>query len=367
MIQYLLNKITMSKRIYGDPRRLHLDMFPDLNIQTSEERARQEDQYTSTELNKPTKGTVQNLVYLGKNESHHIFDGGFKDYVRIENRPSESKYLVNTQIGDSVDVFITDVQETNYFIKGSLVDLYETKARKSLTELDEGSPVIGRVKELTPAGYSVEIDYEGVTLSGFMPNTLAGINKLSNPESIVGETFEVMIETFSREEGTYIVSRKKYLQSLIPEAIKQLEFGKVYEGFVTGTTDYGAFVEFNDCLTGMIHKANVREDWQERISEIKPGMEIEFYVKEIVKERIILTQILRETLWDTIKNGQVLNGRVRDTKQFGVLISLDEETMGLIHTSELEKLNRKFESGQDVRVKVLAVDRQNRKIFLTAA
>ena len=357
----------MSKRIYGDPRRLHLDMFPDLNIQTSEERARQEDQYTSTELNKPTKGTVQNLVYLGKNESHHIFDGGFKDYVRIENRPSESKYLVNTQIGDSVDVFITDVQETNYFIKGSLVDLYETKARKSLTELDEGSPVIGRVKELTPAGYSVEIDYEGVTLSGFMPNTLAGINKLSNPESIVGETFEVMIETFSREEGTYIVSRKKYLQSLIPEAIKQLEFGKVYEGFVTGTTDYGAFVEFNDCLTGMIHKANVREDWQERISEIKPGMEIEFYVKEIVKERIILTQILRETLWDTIKNGQVLNGRVRDTKQFGVLISLDEETMGLIHTSELEKLNRKFESGQDVRVKVLAVDRQNRKIFLTAA
>jgi hypothetical protein len=142
-----------------------------------------------------------------------------------------------------------------------LVDLYETKARKSLTELDEGSPVIGRVKELTPAGYSVEIDYEGVTLSGFMPNTLAGINKLSNPESIVGETFEVMIETFSREEGTYIVSRKKYLQSLIPEAIKQLEFGKVYEGFVTGTTDYGAFVEFNDCLTGMIHKSNINPEF----------------------------------------------------------------------------------------------------------
>jgi len=366
MIQYLLNKITMSKRIYGDPRRLHLDMFPDLNIQTSEERARQEDQYTSTELNKPTKGTVQNLVYLGKNESHHVFDGGFKDYVRIENRPSESKYLVNTQIGDSVDVLITDVQETNYFIKGSLVDLYETKARKSLTELDEGSPVIGRVKELTPAGYSVEIDYEGVTLSGFMPNTLAGINKLSNPESIVGETFEVMIETFSREEGTYIVSRKKYLQSLIPEAIKQLEFGKVYEGFVTGTTDYGAFVEFNDCLTGMIHKSNINPEFADKLKQIPPGTQIVFYIKEIIKDsKIILTQIIRETLWDTIRIGQVFDSKVREVKTFGALVVLDEETNGLVHTSELEKSNRKVNQNDTVKVKVLSVDRGNRKIFLS--
>jgi ribosomal protein S1 len=76
---------------------------------------------------------------------------------------------------------------------------------------------------------------------------------------------------------------------------------------------------------------------------------------------------LRETLWDTIKNGQVIDGVVKETKQFGVLVSLDEETMGLIHTSEVEKINKKFVSGQDLKVKVLAVDRQNRKIFLTVA
>ena len=80
-----------------------------------------------------------------------------------------------------------------------------------------------------------------------------------------------------------------------------------------------------------------------------------------------MTQILRETLWDNIKNGQILDGRVRDVKQFGVLVSLDEETMGLIHTSELEKLGKKFVAGQELKVKVLAVDRQNRKIFLTVA
>jgi ribosomal protein S1 len=115
----------------------------------------------------------------------------------------------------------------------------------------------------------------------------------------------------------------------------------------------------------MIHKANVHPDWQHRLSDIKPGFEIEFYIKEIVKEKIILTQILRETLWDNIKNGQVLQGVVKDVKQFGTLVNLDDETVGLIHTSEMEKLKTRFQSGQDIKVKVLSVDRASRKIFLT--
>jgi ribosomal protein S1 len=94
----------------------------------------------------------------------------------------------------------------------------------------------------------------------------------------------------------------------------------------------------------MIHKANVVEEWQNRISEIKPGQEIEFYIKEIIKNKIILTQVLRETLWDTIKNGQVIEGRVKDVKQFGALIILDNETIGLIHTSEMDRLGKKFVS-----------------------
>ena len=85
----------------------------------------------------------------------------------------------------------------------------------------------------------------------------------------------------------------------------------------------------------------------------------------MIKDKIILTQILRETLWDNIKNGQVLDGVVRDTKQFGTLINLDSETVGLIHTSEMEKLGKKFTSGQQLKVKVLSVDRMSRKIFLT--
>ena len=95
---------------------------------------------------------------------------------------------------------------------------------------------------MNPAGYDIEIVHDGITLPGFMPNTLAGINKLHDPNSIVGETFNVMIESYAQQEGTYIVSRRKYLQTLIPDAIKQLEYGKIYSGHVTGTTPFGASV-----------------------------------------------------------------------------------------------------------------------------
>jgi ribosomal protein S1 len=334
----------------------------------TKEYSEQEKLYDAYFMATPSKNTIVSGEYIGIQSSQHCFDvKGFKDWVRIDNKPAENKYLKNTKVGEKIDLLISSIDDNeNFLIHGTICGIYETAAHQSLKALDNDVVIIGRIKSSNPAGYDVEIIHDGITLAGFMPNTLAGINKLYDPDSIVGQQLELMIESFSKEEGTYIVSRRKYLNSLIPSAIKSLDSEVVYTGRVTGTTPFGVFVEFNDCLTGMIHKANVREDWQDRISDIKPGMEIEFFVKEIVKERIILTQILRETLWDNIKNGQILDGVVKDTKQFGVLVSLDEETMGLIHTSEVEKIGKKFESGQEVKVKVLAVDRQNRKIFLTS-
>jgi small subunit ribosomal protein S1 len=324
--------------------------------------------YANVSLIIPEAGNVIRAKYEGLMAEQFIFSfDGFKDDIRVENKQSESKYLKNCEVGDQVEVLITSVKNDHFFIKGSIASLYETMAHENLKSLEEGESVTVYVKSINPAGYDVDVMNGGVTLPGFMPNTLAGINKLYNPNSIVGDTFQVMIESYSEHEGTYIVSRRKYLQMLIPDTIKELEFNHLYSGNVTGTTPFGIFVEFNDCLTGMIHKANVTEEWQNKISEIKPGQAIEFYVKEIIKDKIILTQVLRETLWDTIYNGQVLKGRVKDVKQFGTLVILDDETVGLIHTSEMEKISKRFIQGQEIKVRVLSIDRNSRKIFLTLA
>ena len=330
--------------------------------------------YDTMVINVPKEGEIYTLVYVGMNKESLMFEGGFKDYVRVDNKPHELKYFKSLNVGDEVDLLIYKVNNKNYLIEGSIAQLYESRAHDTIKALKEEDSIIAFVKELTPAGYNVELQYDTIILPGFMPNTLAGINKLSVPESIVGQSLPVMIESFSRDEGTYIVSRRKYLQSLIPEAIKELKTKTVYTGNVTGTSDFGIFVEFAPheggevCLTGMIHKTNVDPDWQDRIKQIQPGYEIQFYVKEIIKDsKIILTQILRESLWDTIKIGQTLIGVVKDNKQFGTLLWLDEskETIGLLHNSELEKVGKSYTLNQSVKVKVIAIERMNRKIYLS--
>jgi ribosomal protein S1 len=340
--------------------------FKNKNRKKTKEREELEKMYRLDSIQMPTKGEVVKAEYMGMVAGQYIFTvDGFKDDVRVDDKLNEGKYLKNTAVGEFIDVLITDVNHDSFYIRGSIASLYESRAHSNLKSLKEGESIMATVKSINPAGYDVDVIHGGVTLPGFMPNTLAGINKLYDQNSIIGHTFNVMIESYAEQEGTYIVSRRKYLQTLIPAAIKELDYSQVYKGHVTGTTPFGVFVEFNECLTGMIHKANVNPEWQNKLSEIKPGFEIDFYVKEIIKDKIILTQILRETLWDNIKNGQIIDGVVKDVKQFGTLVNLDEETVGLIHTSEMEKIKRNFSAGQELKVKVLSVDRMSRKIFLT--
>ena len=375
----------MSKKtvIYTEQRMKYYDGTPtvdfdfDTTIKSDEEfinqKALLESLYST--VNVPKEGDIYTLTYVGMNSESLMFEGGFKDYVRVDNKPGELKYFKTLTVGDEIDLLVFKVNNKNFLIEGSISQLYESRAHDTIKSLREEDSIMALIKELTPAGFNVELQYETIILPGFMPNTLAGINKLTNPDTMVGQTLSVMIESFSREEGTYIVSRRKYLQSLIPEAIKELKTNTVYTGNVTGTTDFGVFVEFShiagepSVLTGMIHKTNIDPEWADKIKTIQPGYEIQFYVKEIIKDsKIILTQILRESLWDTIKIGQTLTGKVKETKQFGTLIFLDDETIGLIHNSEMEKGGKtSYNAGASVKVKVIAIERMSRKIYLSIA
>lgn len=321
--------------------------------------------YKSPEIGDILQGKV-----LGEDPKHVIIDVGFKDYIYIEKKGHELQSLVHLQLkkDQELDVMVTAIDEDNFELKGSVSAILQQKARELLDEgLDEDRIFMGFVREFSPAGYFVELDVDGVTSEVFMPKTLAGINKLPNPESIVGQTFEVMIEN-KTQEG-FIVSRKKFLRTLIKDKVAELEYGRLYKGNVTGTTSFGVFVEFNECLTGMIHKANIDHETT-NMNGLHAGSEIQFYCKEIIKDKnkndkIILTQILKETLWDVIKVGDKLDGTVKDNKEFGTLIQLDESTVGLIHISEVEKHGKSYEYGDEVNVKVISVQRAERKIFLT--
>lgn len=328
----------------------------------------QAEMYRNYEMRTPVPGKTIEAVLIGESEDDFLFDANCKDYIRVSKNTTEFAFLEGHKYGDMFEIAIMSVYNHPFWIKGSIAALYEAQVHEELKSLDPEQYIDSYVKEMTPAGYNMTITHNHITLDAFMPHTLAGINKLHDDarKLLVGKSLKVMIESYAGDKGTYIVSRRKYLKSLKPKEIKKLNSEDVYTGHVTGTTPFGVFVEFNECLTGMIHKSNIHPDWQDKIQSIDAGTEIDFYVKEIIKDsKIILTQIQKDSLWDDISVGDLIEGDVRDHKNFGVLVNLDDETVGLIHTSEKEKVsNVSYDKGSKIWVKVLAVDRMNRKIFL---
>lgn len=326
----------------------------------------------------PKAGTIIQATYVGSTEKEYLFDIGYKDYIRVERKGDEVRSIQNLETGSAVNVMILQIKDRPvYTIKGSVAALAEQEAKVSMNDkMRNDISVTAKVKEMNPAGYMLEVVEKNATLLGFMPNTLAGANRITDPSSIVGQSMEVMIESYSNEKGTYILSRKKYLESLTKEAIEELEIGQIetpYVGRITGSTNFGVFVEFNGCLTGMIYEANFNKEALETagiksFQDIPAGTSIEFYVKEILKNnRIILTQTFNPSLWDTIKVNDELEGTIRFTKSFGTLVKLDGETQGLIPSSVTEKIKTELKNGDVVKVKVTSIKKNERKINLTLA
>lgn len=316
----------------------------------------------------PKPGHVYDAIYVGEDPTHFLLDAKFKDLVRIPKNTEESNFFIQSEIGDLMRVVVMKItDDKHYSIDGSVSRIYREEAFQMLGEMEDDYYIKVKVDKLTGAGYNCTINVNRCEIKSFLPQILAGVNKIHDDEKedLVGEELEMCVESFSEEKGTWIVSRRKYLKQLIPAYMDNLDKETDYTGTVTGTAKFGVFVEFNDCLTGMIHRSNLTDDLKEGFDNIKPGDSITFNVKEIIKgNRIILTQVHTTSLWDTIAIGQNLQGTIKEHKPFGTLIILDHETLGLIHVSEQTPLVKDLKSGDKLDVKVLAINRSERKIYL---
>jgi small subunit ribosomal protein S1 len=301
-----------------------------------------------------------------------VLDVGNKDNIIVERKGHEESICKQLKIDQSIRVIVTSVSDSPYLIKGSLSELVKINIDDKMKNyFNNNIGFEAHVKEVIPPGFVLDIPIDGITVEAFMPNTLADVNKLYDPNTLLNTTITVMLETLQKDKMVYVVSRKKYLESLISsklDAIKKNPSDTVYTGRVTGTMKFGVFVQFDDCLTGMIHKANVNSEWQEKLDEIKPGTIIDFYVKDIIKgNQVILTQNLQESLWDTIDVGDVVDGEILSIKPFGALVKLDYETNGFIKKSNLAKFSKNIEVGDKVKVSVITIYKSDRKLYLTLA
>lgn len=298
-------------------------------------------------------------------------DIGYREsvYVKTSKESEEVRALLP---GDETAVLITETKGT---LTGSITGGVKQKTFMDLRHgIEEGNTAwIGTVKNMIEnGGYIVKV--QGIDC--FMPGSLAGINKLSDFSSIVGEEIYVVPVSFSPERGTVVVSHRKYLQALIPNAIKELKdnIGTEKTGLVTGTAKYGVFVEFDKCLTGMIHTNELDETTLAKFKtrDIKPGDEISFFVKDIISNtKITLTQKENTAVspWININSRyqipSVVKAVVKTKKEYGVFVNIEEGVTGLLHISELPKdALDNYSTGDDIDVQITRIDEDAMKVFL---
>lgn len=316
-------------------------------------------------------GEIHTGYIYGMDPNWITVDIGYRESVYIKTS-KESEEVRALLPGDETAVLIT---ETNGTLIGSITGGVKQKTFMDLRHgIEEGNTAwIGTVKNMIEnGGYIVKV--QGIDC--FMPGSLAGINKLSDFSSIVGEEIYVVPVSFSPERGTVVVSHRKYLQALIPNAIKDLKdnIGAEKTGLVTGTAKYGVFVEFDKCLTGMIHTNELNEATLVKFKtrDIKPGDEISFFVKDIISNtKITLTQKENTAVspWININSRyqipSVVKAVVKTKKEYGVFVNIEEGVTGLLHISELPKDTLdNYSTGDDIDVQITRIDEDAMKVFL---
>jgi small subunit ribosomal protein S1 len=248
---------------------------------------------------------------------------------------------------------------------------------KILEHLEEGAVVDGTVTSITH--YGLFIDLGGI--DGLVHVTDISWGRVGNPSELyqVGDKIKVKVLNIDREKNRVSLGIKQLTHDPWLEAHKNYPAGTKIEGRVVGLKEYGAFVELEEGVEGLIHLSEL--SWTEKLRHpsqiLNVGDTIDAMVLNVdsVKNRISLSiKQLEPNPWDTISQnypvGTVIEGKIRNITDFGIFIGIDEGINGLVHVSDISwtKANKNpselYKKGQDVQAIVLDVNRDNERFSL---
>ena len=325
------------------------------------------------EYNKDLKtGNSYECEILSLTENYAIAqtDSGQSIYIDLVKERKDSTRLriasIDFSIGSKVDATVRNVMGTYY---GSVVEGYINNTKVEFFDQIHKESVAYEaiVKSVNKGGYLVDV--HGIEC--FLPGSLAAANKITDFESYVGKTLYVMIDGYVQQKDIFVVSYKKYLQKIMEQKIQELDLTKKYKGHVTGTSNFGVFVEWEDVYTGLIHKT----EFENQVVEgFRAGDEIEFYIKE-VKDDNRLTLTFGEPVEKTVKlydlkkdleDGSMIrmSATVKHKRKNGALIELSEGgLMAMIPQARLTRDHKSLKTGDTILVDIYEVDPVMGKIF----
>jgi small subunit ribosomal protein S1 len=253
----------------------------------------------------------------------------------------------------------------------------ENMRSDTLETLTEGQVVEGIVKNLTD--YGSFIDLGGI--DGLLHITDMSWGRVNHPSDVlsVGEKINVKILKYDRERERVSLGLKQITPDPWLEVESTYPVGAKVKGKVVSLTDYGAFIELEDGVEGLIHVSEM--SWTKRIKHpnklLTVGDEVETLVLalDIPNRRISLgLKQIEPNPWEVIGEkfpiGTIIEGQVKNITDFGVFVGVDEGIDGLVHISDLSWTKRVkhpselFKKGDTVKAVVLNIDRENERFSL---
>jgi small subunit ribosomal protein S1 len=318
---------------------------------------------------------------LGRVKGGLAVDVGVRAFMPGSQADPRPVHNLDSLIGQDIPVKIIKLNRRrgNVVVSRKLAVEEEINLRKSSTleHLEEGSVVTGVVKNLTD--YGAFIDLGGI--DGLLHVTDISYGRVAHPSEVlhVGDELTVKILKFDRAKERVSLGVKQLEPDPWETVTDRYPLNSRVIGRVVNVTDYGAFVELEPGVEGLIHISEMT--WSRRMKHpskvVKPNDQVEAVVLEVhPKERRISLGLkqLEPNPWTTIDQrysvGSVVEGRVRSMTDFGAFIEIEEGIDGLVHVSDLSWTKRVkhpseiLKKGQIVQAVILNIDSAGRRLSL---
>ncbi len=347
----------------------------------SREKARREESWTKLERKFEAGERVEGVIFNQVKGGFTVdLDGAvaFLPRSQVDIRPiRDVTPLMNNP--QPFQILKMDRRRGNIVVSRRTI-LEESRAEQRseiVQNLEEGQVVDGVVKNVTD--YGAFVDLGGI--DGLLHVTDMAWRRVNHPSEIlsIGQTVKVQIIRVNQETHRISLGMKQLESDPWGAIGAKYPLGAKVSGRVTNITDYGAFVELEAGIEGLIHVSEM--SWTKK--NVHPGkivatsQEVEVMVLEVdpAKRRISLG--LKQTLdnpWSTFAakypNGTVVEGEVKNKTEFGLFVGLDGDVDGMVHLSDLdwnrpgEEVIEEFNKGDMIKAKVLDVDIEKERISL---
>ena len=260
----------------------------------------------------------------------------------------------------------------------SVLEEGRAEAKKELvSNISEGQVMEGTVKNITDYGAFVDLG----DIDGLLHVTDISWKRISHPSELlkVGQKITVKLIKYNIETQRLSLGMKQLHEDPWNGAEKKFKIGNTYKGVVTNIADYGAFVEIDKGIEGLVHVSEM--SWNKKQTNpfklVNAGKEVEVVILDFDEEKRRLSLGMKQTTknpWEAISKdflvGSTYEGEIANITEFGLFIKLTEEVDGLIHLNDLswsekpEEKVKQFKKGDKIKYKVLEIDAEKERIAL---